>query len=99
MQAVARGDGALWAPSPRTEVMLDETGDVSHVSVHWCDVNVEIRTSLPIKRFASGCAYILDWRDQPVVRVGPAAGGLPPVTVKAQTVIQAPVGHLGARVT
>jgi hypothetical protein len=92
----AKGDGKIWVDAP-TRVMIEQTGIPHLLSVHWCDVNVEIRSLVEQKKpLAFG--NVLELPGQwPAITCGPAAGGLPPVTVRDPVSIGIPVGALGAR--
>ena len=94
--ALARGDGTLWVEAP-TPVYIERDGKPTYVSVHWCDVNVEIRSVIDFhKAIPAGNVMAMpgDWT---AITVGPAAGGLPPVTVREPVTVGIPVGALGAR--
>lgn len=94
--ALARGDGTLWVEPP-TPILIERDGKPTYVSVHWCDVNVEIRSVIDYRKpIAAGNIMTMpgDWV---AIVVGPAAGGLPPVTVRTPVEIGVPVGALGAR--
>ena len=92
----ARGDGKIWVDAP-TQVFIEESGVVFYLSVHWCDVNVEIRSRVDPASVIKNNMLELpgDW---PAITCGPAAGGLPPVTVRAPIVIGIPVGAMGLKV-
>lgn len=91
----ARGDGQIWVDPP-TIIPLEQSGTLAHVSVHWCDVNVEIRQDVDHTSVKAGDVMTLpgNWA---AITVGPAAGGLPPVTVRSNVAINVPLGALGAR--
>jgi hypothetical protein len=93
IDAEARGDGRLWATAP-VAVLVEEAGLTAEISAHWVDVNVEARSPVapvqvqvgqPVTVIAAG----------PVFNVGPAAGGLPAVTVRRNVVITPLTGGLG----
>lgn len=90
----ARGDGALWV-DPVPGVLIDEPGTPAWLSVHWCDVNVEVRSQLVAPAAKAGDTITPQWNG-PALVVGPAAGGLPPVTVRQSIAIGVPAGQLGA---
>lgn len=89
----ARGDGKIWVNEP-TLVQIDQIGTVAIVSVHWCDVNVELRYTVDPKELILGQQYALagDWD---AITCGPAAGGLPPVTIRTPISMIVPAGQLG----
>lgn len=90
----ARGDGCLWVEHPAT-VVIEEAGMPVWNSVHWCDINVEVRTPIvPDKVLKVGDKVNLDWANGPALRCGPAAGGLPPVTVREPIMIGLSHGSL-----
>jgi hypothetical protein len=93
----ARGDGKITVADP-TIIHLDTKGIISTISVHWCDVNVEVRPHFePIKQESNiGDTFSLQ-ADWVAIDCGPAAGGLPPVTVRTPVKIEALTGALGAR--
>ena len=91
----ARGDGKIWVNAP-TVLPITDPGKPKYVSVHWCDVNVEIRSEIAdIAQVVVGDTITLpgEWA---AITCGPAAGGLPPVTVRSNVEIGVPVGALGA---
>ena len=89
----ARGDGAIWVEN-ETHVLIEQDGVAMYLSTHWCDVNVEIRSL--IERYPVKVGYVFklpgNWK---ALICGPAAGGLPPVTVRSPVEIGIPVGALG----
>jgi hypothetical protein len=95
VQAEARGDGKLWVDPP-TFVAIERDGVVNYLSVHWCDVNVEIRSVVERARVTLGQLFELpgQWA---AITCGPAAGGLPSVTVRSPVAVQVPVGAFGAK--
>ena len=89
----ARGDGALWAMAPIT-VPIDRDGVMVAVSVHWPDVNVEIRIEQPTHlRVTRGDSITLTIA--PVMHFGRPPLQLPAVTVRRPTTVQIPVGGVG----
>lgn len=93
VQGQARGDGCLWVEE-QTIIQLEHDGTVAFLSIHWCDVNVELRSEVERAQVKFGEVMTLpgDWE---AMRVGPAAGGLPPVTVRQSVSIGIPVGNFG----
>lgn len=91
----ARGDGKLWVEEP-TLVMIERDAVIAYLSVHWCDVNVEIRSAVELAKVTAGQLLRLpgDWE---AIVVGPAAGGLPSVTVRTPVEVRVPVGAFGAK--
>jgi hypothetical protein len=91
----ALGDGYIRVLGP-LPVLIEVEGHPQAISIHWCDVNVETRVpfaaAVPGVRVGDTITLALD----PAFRVGPAAGGLPSVTVRAPVAIDVPVGRLGA---
>ncbi len=94
-QGEARGDGKLWVSGP-TLVGIERDGETAYLSVHWCDVNVEIRSVIERTLVQPGKIFRLpgEW---PAITCGPAAGGLPPVTVRSPVSIDVPLGAMGVR--
>lgn len=94
--AMARGDGMLWFDG-QPSIAIDDDGQACTLSVHWADVNVEVRTAInPSPTVARGQVVHLDV-DKPALVVGPMPKGLPPVTIRTPVVIGVPVGVLAAR--
>jgi hypothetical protein len=91
----ARGDGKIWISEP-TLVLVEQDGTAMYLSMHWCDVNVEIRSLIEQHPVKQGDVFNLPGEMVAFV-CGPAAGGLPPVTVRNAINIGIPVGSLGAR--
>jgi hypothetical protein len=99
VMAHARGDGALWAPVPSVAAYVERAGAPAQLSIHWADVNVECRGPLEHPAVVEGAVMTLTFlADQPVMRVGPMPGPLPPVTVRSPVSVAVPVGSLGALV-
>lgn len=97
--AEARGDGCLWPSNgPHCSVLIEASGWANQVSLHWADVNVELRRPAPAteKRLEPGDIVTLTWADQPIFRVGEQANGLPPVTVRTPVRAEMQAGSLGA---
>lgn len=92
VQALARGDGALWLESGQSvTVPIDVSGSASVLSVHWPDVHVEARQAIgPVSVTAPG-PLVLPFTG-PVFRVGTPPVYLPGVTVRSSRVVAVPVG-------
>ena len=43
VQAEARGDGCLWTQTSPVSVLIEKAGLPMFQSIHWCDINVELR--------------------------------------------------------
>jgi hypothetical protein len=85
-QAAVPGDGHLRASEP-VVVLIDVDGECAAVSVHWCDVNVEVRQPLQVPYPCGAGATIVAFNAGDVlIRVGDMPNGLPPVTTKSRTV-------------
>ncbi len=87
------GDGNLTVARP-TVIPIEQEGLLAFTSVHWCDVNVEIRTPTPHRAVSVGHHVNIPAPWVAIV-VGPPAGGLPPITVRTPIEIGLPVGQLG----
>jgi uncharacterized membrane protein len=94
VQAAIRGDGTLFVAQP-THIMVETEGQPASISVHWVDVNVETRMPTPITTWVTLGQIVTLTGDWTALIVGPAAGGLPPVTVKAPVSLAIPQGRLG----
>lgn len=92
----ARGDGHLWAGHP-VAVPIDQSGTPATVSIHWADVNVEIRVAAPPTPVTAGMALLLPYGEQPLFKVGEMPQSLAPVTVRQSVGIGVPMGYLGVR--
>jgi hypothetical protein len=92
---VMKGDGNLTVEQS-VMVPVEAVGIAAQLSIHWCDVNVEERLSMFPQRVTPGCVVPISapWV---AMRIGPPAGGLPPVTVREPVSVGIPVGSLGAR--
>lgn len=92
VQAEARGDGCLWAPS-QTLIPFEAHGRATVLSFHLADVHIEQRIAIDVEA-VPGRALTLA---APLVKLGdPPTHVLPPITVGAQ-VVALPVGVLGAK--
>lgn len=91
VQAEARGDGCLWAPS-ETVVPFEANGRATVLSLHLADFHIEHRMAIDVPaQIGSGVTLA-----QPLIKLGDPPTSLPPVTVRAAPVIAMPVGRLGA---
>lgn len=97
VDAEARGDGTLRATRP-VSVLMDAAGTPDTVSIHWADVNVEVRVPCQGGQpLAPGVWLVLhEYEREPMIRLGTPAGGLPPVTVKQSVAIGVPVSVVAA---
>lgn len=92
VQAEARGDGCLWAPS-ETVVPFDANGRAATLSLHLADFHIEHRMAIDVPASIGDGVKL----SQPLIKLGDTPGYLPPVTVRAAPVaIAMPVGTLGA---
>lgn len=97
IQAQARGDGCLWSPGP-VVVVTDTSGVPAVVSLHWCEVNTEVRLPLPESRLvAAGQPLQLYDRATPIIVCGKVPGRLPAVTLRKPVAITVPVQQMGVR--
>lgn len=94
-RAAVPGDGALHAAA-EIQVPIDEAGIVGYLSLHWVDVNVAINLPAPPLGVAPG-VIVKALNKGPIIRVGPAAGGLAPIVVRLPISINMKAGHLGAQ--
>ncbi len=91
--AEMRGDGCLWVtgvhPAP-----VEAVGVPAWISVHWPDLNVQVRTRLPsVSSVAPGQTIPLAW-PQPVIRFPSDPTPMPGVTVRGPVGIAPPTGNL-----
>ncbi len=93
-EGVAYGDGKLTVAHP-VLLGIEQRGRPAMLSVHWADVNVEIRSAMDRADVKAGDVFQIPapWA---AITVGPMATGLPPVTVSSPVRIVVPVGGLGA---
>ncbi len=91
--AEARGDGCLWAKAPAL-LAIECAGAPTVLSVHWADVNVELRREWTLGPVSLGQIVTIP-NDTPLLIVGPMATGLVPVTVRGAAIVM-PVGVIGA---
>ena len=96
VMAEARGDGCLWPKAQTFTACVEQSGTPASLSVHWADVNIEVRTPLAAGTLVAGAPVTLSFHGQPAMIVGQMPGALPPVTVRAPISISMPVGALGA---
>lgn len=94
VQGHARGDGCMWAEETFT-IIADRDGIPSLMSVHWADVNVEVRLSTPLPAVTQGTPMVCPAGI--LMKIGEMPKeALPPVTVRAPIAIGVPVGNLAA---
>lgn len=92
-ESVLKGDGMLRASGP-VVIVMDESGRLSHFTVHWCDVNVVARIETRTTTVAQGDRRPIATIGDPLIRVGIPVF-LPPVTVRGAAVA-VPTGGVGA---
>jgi hypothetical protein len=92
--ALAKGDGALWAMSA-VLVPVELAGTPTVLSIHWADVNVEVRAPMPGKPMSVGQSISIPHEADPMLRVGTPPVNLPAVTVRAASVIAPPSATMG----
>jgi hypothetical protein len=92
--AAIKGDGCLRAAGP-VVCGIAHSGFPSSISLHWCDVNVEVRVPSPVPSVQAGQIVPLFDRGAPLIVVGPMPGPLPAITV-GEVKVPVPVGGIGA---
>lgn len=96
--AAARGDGYLRSTLP-VVMDIDEDGVAHEISIHWADLNVEVRVPMPppSMRVTRGDTMQIFSANAPMLQPGnPPAHRLPPVTTKSAIDVSVPVGAMGA---
>lgn len=91
VSARARGDGQLWTEEP-VLAAVEVAGMLDVISVHWVDVNVEIRAGVPEPVHLAPGKIFLIFEAGPIFRVGPQAGGLPPIVLNTPVRVSLPLG-------
>lgn len=91
VMGLARGDGCLHLPVCTVPVEID--GEPRTLSVHWCDLNVEARSSLAVGACRRGTPLVLN---VPPIVIGPPGRDLPAVTVTQPCAIDVPAGVIGS---
>lgn len=90
-QAAVPGDGHLRAAED-VVVPIDVAGECCTLSVHWADVNVEVKVPLPTPvACVPGTSVVAFPKGQTLIKVGDMPTGLAPVTTGSRTVT-VPVG-------
>jgi hypothetical protein len=94
-EAVARGDGCLRATAP-VIIIADAPGAPAHLSVHWCELNVETRYPTPdaIVKARDVCPIFAP--GDAIVKLDAPPVGLPAVSTKGHVSLGIPVGAIGA---
>lgn len=96
VMARAKGDGKLWSSGP-LRIPIELRGLATTLSLHWCDVNVEIRLALPRPTwFEAGETYTPYEEAADLITVGAIPGELPAVTVRGPVAVDLLAGELGA---
>lgn len=97
-EAHVPGNGALVLSAP-VVIPIDKPGLPTCLSVHWVDVNVEVKIPLTFNTFCNaGSSWMVNAGE--IIRVGPQADGLPPVTVRSSvgvSILPAGMGLVGTR--
>lgn len=94
-QAAVKGDACLRATGA-VVISPDVSGVVSVVSVHWCDVNVEVRIPCQAAT-AVGVPLIFFPHDAVLITAGTMPSNLPPITLTTPVVATPLTGGIGAR--
>ena len=95
VQALMRGDGALWAERA-VSIVVGRSGQPHQLSVHWADLNVEVRSPChTIPEVAVG--QVVEFPAGVLMQIGTPPANLPPVTVGRSISIDVPVGNLAAK--
>lgn len=94
-EGVLRGDGQV-SVDRVIEVPIEKAGAPHTASVHWVDVNVEIVTPVYRVETVRVGDVVAVFQPGPVFRVGPQAGGLPPITTRGPVTVHVLAGALGA---
>lgn len=93
----ARGDGAIWTPGP-VPIPIEADGAPAVVSIHWADINVEVRVPCARPLMTVGDTLVCPTEAQPVIRVGAPPHHLAPVTVRQRVSLGLTPATLGAMV-
>ena len=93
-QAAVRGDGCLRAQSVVT-IPIERDGAAAIVSVHWADLNVEIRMAVSIAVKDRATLAVFQAEDV-IMLVGQMPKGLPAVTLRAPVSVPLLAGGMGA---
>lgn len=96
--AAMRGDGCLRSTLP-VWLDVDAAGEPKTLSVHWADMNVEVRVPWPntVRAVTPGQALVIFEANTPMLRAGdPPLKRLPPVSTKQAVDVSVPVGQFGA---
>lgn len=95
--ARVKGDGCLRAHGA-VMIAVRAAGAPDVLSLHWCDINVEVRVPVPggltVK---AGDTFTGFPDDAPMIRVGDQAAGLPAITVGQPVAVSVPVGAMGSK--
>ena len=95
-QAKARGDGKLRAQG-QVRLVIEQAGSPQTLSVHWADLNVEVRTDVTAwLSVIVGQVLTVAEHDGPLITAGAMPGPLPAVTVRQAVSVNVPVGQMGA---
>lgn len=89
--AEAHGDGQLWTKEP-VLAAIEQDGSLAAISVHWVDLNVELRIHVPTPTPMTLGQILAVFEAGPIFRVGPAAGGLPPIVLRTPVSVAVPNG-------
>ena len=96
VQAITRGDGLLRAPRNPVVVPIDVTGVTACVSLHWCDLNVEVRIPIASTPVTVGAMFLIFEAYAEMIRVGTPPTRLAVTSTRQHMEIHVPVGGLGA---
>lgn len=95
-QSLVRGDGCLRANGP-VAITARMAGVPAQVSLHWCDINVDVRINVTLAQMAAGDVATIFPDEAPMITVGPLPGPLPAITIGEPVAVVLPVGAMGAR--
>lgn len=95
VMAEAPGDGTLVTRGD-TFIPMDRAGIPTIISYHWADINVETKVAVNPEKVRFEPGMNVHFGPTKLITIGPAAGGLPPVTTRGNTSIAVPAGNMAA---
>jgi hypothetical protein len=94
-----RASCPLWPTPGVTRFVIEHSGVVASMAVHWPDLDVARSRELPETPVQEGQQFDFTWFEPVWLVSGMANVVLPPVTVRAPVVVQPPAGGVAVKGT
>jgi hypothetical protein len=89
------GRSCPFFPEVQTQFAVQQSGVVSLMSVHWCDLDIARMSAVPETPVSVGQVFTFHWFEPVWLTAGSQGVPLPPVTVGTEVIV-VPTGALAA---